>query len=99
MSKHTEGPWLACAGNELHSQSLVYSEKTGIDIAVCYRDENGANARLIAEAPAMLRILNAIKTWMDDGGRMPTMSAIIPDSEDETFEMAIRNVVYNVEGE
>lgn len=54
MSKYTAGPWTYREGSEPHHQSLVYPDGDGFDIAVCYHDEGGANARLISAAPDLL---------------------------------------------
>ena len=47
--------WTYREGHAPHFQALVYDENTSTDVAVTYNDEGGEHARLIAQAPAMLR--------------------------------------------
>lgn len=60
-AKHTPGPWTykATAGDH---DFAIYPEATGRDVALV-RDFNEANARLIAEAPAMRELLARID-WL-----------------------------------
>ena len=51
---HTPAPWAYTEGLSPHYQGQVYREDNGHTVAVTYHDEDGANARLIAAAPAML---------------------------------------------
>lgn len=63
--KFTPGPWVFREGYPPHFQSHVYTENTGKDIAVCYSDETGANAALIAAAPEMWALLSRVAAGED----------------------------------
>lgn len=63
--KFTPGPWVFREGCTPHFQSLVYAENTGEDIAICYSDETGANAALIAAAPEMWGLLSRVAAGED----------------------------------
>lgn len=41
-------------------------------------------------APKMERVLLMLADWLDDGGCLPSPSALMPDSDEETVEQAIR---------
>lgn len=55
-----------------------------------------ANARLIASAPDLYRIVAALNTWRE-GGSMPSFSTLMPDA-DETFGEAIVSTIARAEG-
>ena len=57
MNKHTPGPWTDSpdAVPDYHTQLTVYAEISGERVATVFQTE--ANARLIAQAPAMYALL------------------------------------------
>ena len=63
--KFTPGPWVPTGGCAPHFQHLVYVENTGKNIALCYSDETGANAALIAAAPEMWGLLSRLITTLE----------------------------------
>ncbi len=66
---HTPGPWVTKPTASLGPQWKVYSENDtrGADIAIVYDHGNTeANARLIAAAPGMLAVLEAISRDCED---------------------------------
>ena len=102
MSKHTKGPWklgkeykedvvmmpTQITGCELHAgkSSLwiadIHGEHLGIPL-----DEFRANARLIKEAPNMLKLLKDIRDWVEGGG------------ESFQYSEEIEQVIAKAEGE
>jgi hypothetical protein len=76
-SKHTPGPWLVCDDGEPNEPMLKVVGRTARhEIALCCtdavpQDEETANARLIAAAPAMLEALNLARielgAWLQVG--------------------------------
>lgn len=60
---HTPGPWIhgLYAGGH---QASVYSEVTGLDVALVYNPDGG-DARLIAAAPVMLATLRDVAEYLD----------------------------------
>jgi hypothetical protein len=74
MSKHTPGPWTLNQqrgrGNSLGRLFVRARRDDYCAIAhVCQRVEREANARLIAEAPAMLELLREFVSRFDDFDR------------------------------
>lgn len=66
MSQHTPGPWYeSSTGNH---QGLVISETTGRNVAVTY---DKADARMIAQAPAMREALQRLHDAID---RLPAVA-------------------------
>ena len=62
MNNHSPGPWEAC-DNDGHSLWHIYSTSVNVPIvAAVYGDcaETEENARLIAAAPDMLRVLRMV---------------------------------------
>jgi len=55
MSKHTPGPWIG--KKQASGQGLIYSERDGRNIAVCYEERDVA---LIAVAPNLLKATKAV---------------------------------------
>lgn len=73
---HTPGPWEVVPENRAESRWVIGDEEGG-SIASCEpcgpwitHQEADANARLIAEAPALLAELNYVVTYFE-GGIMP----------------------------
>ena len=65
-NKHTAGPWTYKATASLGPQYAVYPENEGYDIAIVYDHGNAeANAKLIAQAPALLAENARLREWME----------------------------------
>lgn len=97
--KHTPGPWTA-SGNGVH----VYKNKVGLCVAVSYDPHDmtsrsnppvaQANARLIAAAPEMLEILQAVQEAAaatanyigQDGQLIKKVMAVIAKAKGEEFQ-------------
>lgn len=75
MSAHTPGPWIICE----HEHANVIWADNGVicdvfhaneddDMTACVESpkESEANARLIAAAPDLLGVLNAIDEWLGE---------------------------------
>lgn len=60
MTKHTPGPWTAREAYDNGEPCGMVIEPMGYDIVMSLEDENAANARLIAAAPAMYDALLAL---------------------------------------
>lgn len=61
-TQHSSGPWMVKGGNVIENES-------GVNIAKAWmtdREEECANARLIAAAPELLAALKSIKEWLDE---------------------------------
>lgn len=72
MSKHTPGPWLACAHGDYSDYDgnciVVLGDGGSIRTAVVLgfnTDENRANAHLIAAAPDLLEAAKLVIAWYE----------------------------------
>lgn len=73
MSQHTPGPWKASNYHALGGYPVRTAEPDTTPIAIV---PDLTNARLIAEAPAMLEVLRAIRLKAQVGGNLKD----IPDN-------------------
>ena len=95
MSKHTPGPWRTHSANEM---VIMKGEGLCNNIAsTCISDvcrtvsEADANARLIAAAPKMYELLQAIVDCAS--GTLQTNTPAL-----ETIEISVRNLLAQIQG-
>lgn len=70
MSGHTPGPWRVSSGSDRHVETLgghlvALAEMMGGEDFIEHWGETQANARLIAEAPAMLALIKDLAKGPD----------------------------------
>jgi hypothetical protein len=104
MTTHTLGPWhertctiIQFEGDHHHTEECAELANAQTDETVCYvpvtadgkaYPDGEANARLIALAPEMLEVLEAIvEFWLDDG-RSLSPSALIGPFDDNIGNVA-----------
>jgi len=76
---HAPAPWA-------FSQGQIYQEENGHTIAITCNDEDGANARLIAQAPAMLAALQAALACLENLREVQQWDRTEGDYIDEAFD-------------
>lgn len=96
MSGHTKGPWVVHPRSQI--AITIKEDETGFHIATCWNDKQGslpmdANARLIAEAPAMLEALQWIA--MTAGAAYHSQGAGVVAAE---MERAARAILARIDG-
>lgn len=63
-TKHTPGPWMADADAEIIRSSVGHKPAVAFTNPEFYAEVRGANARLIAEAPAMVDALRKARHYI-----------------------------------
>lgn len=98
-TKHSPGPWRAEGWKE-----TVVNDANGNTLALCPGDIRiegieviQANARLIAAAPSMYRVLSRIAEYLQAGQDRVSLSALMHDGDD-TIGQALRAAIALAEG-
>ena len=65
MSAHTPGPWQVGAPSPDIQATATVRDSNGWDVAHCFGQQAAQNARLIAQAPAMLDAISEIVAEWD----------------------------------
>lgn len=77
--KHTEGPWFAIHHPDGAWTVQDQEHGAGNCIAMRYGDSSFANAHLIAAAPDLLEVLEAIENHLQDGAKSYSAGQFLRD--------------------
>lgn len=107
-TQHTPGPWEAIdhetSVRKEPGKTFVFAPGQETLVADCHClygqsvAESEANARLIAAAPELLRIVAMMKEWLDAGSSEVHFDTMMPDESDDTLESAVRAAITKAEG-